>query len=82
MGVNMEQNLYNIFKNILNIKENELHDEMSMKTITNWDSQKHIELIISIEEEFAIPQMSMDEIVEMTSVGAIKRILRSKGVDL
>ncbi len=78
----MEQKLNRIFMNILNVTEGEINDDSSMKTLRNWDSLKHMELITTFEEEFAIPQLSMDEIVEMTSVAKIKRILRSKGVDI
>ena len=78
----MEQKLKKIFTNILNLKEDEINNDSSMKTLRNWDSQKHIEIIMSIEEEFGIPQLSMDEIVEMTSVAEIKRILRNKGIAL
>lgn len=78
----MEQKLKKIFTNILNLNEDEISNESSMKTLRSWDSQKHIEIIMSIEEEFGIPQLSMDEIVEMTSVAEIKRILRNKGIAL
>jgi acyl carrier protein len=53
-----------------------------METVESWDSLKHIELVVSLEEEFEISQLSTDEIVEMISVAEIKRTLRNKGVDI
>lgn len=70
-----------ILSNILHVEEDEINDDSSMNTLKNWDSQKHIEIVVSIEEEFEIPQLSMDEIVEMTSVVEIRRILKSKKID-
>ena len=78
----MEQMLRRVVANVLNVKEYEINDDLSMKTLTNWDSTKHMELILSLEEEFEMPQLSTDEIVEMTSVAEIKRILRNKGIDI
>ena len=43
-----------------------------------WDSLKHMELVVSLEEAFGM-QLTFDEIVAMQSVGEIKRVLRAKG---
>ena len=69
-----------IMVDLFNIKEDEVNDDLSMENTEAWDSLKHIELIFSIEEEFEIPELTMDEIVEMTSVAGIKRILGSKAI--
>lgn len=76
----MEQKLRKIMADLFNIKQDQVDDDLSMENTEAWDSLKHMELIFSIEEEFAIPELTMDEIVEMTSVAGIKRILRSKAV--
>jgi acyl carrier protein len=78
----MEQKLKRIIANVLNIREDEIDDDSSMETVESWDSLKHIELVVSLEEEFEISQLSTDEIVEMISVAEIKRTLRNKGVDI
>jgi acyl carrier protein len=67
---------------VLNIREDEIDDDSSMETVESWDSLKHIELVVSLEEEFEISHLSTDEIVEMISVAEIKRTLRNKGVDI
>ena len=77
-----EEKLRRILANVLSMSGNEINDESSVRTVDSWDSLKHMELIFSFEEEFRIAQLGMDEIAEMTNVAEIKRILRSKGIDL
>jgi acyl carrier protein len=50
-----------------------------MKNVDAWDSLKHMELIVALEQSFDI-QLSFDEIVAMQSVSEIKRVLRERGV--
>jgi len=50
-----------------------------MKSVDAWDSLKHMELVVSLEQSFEI-QLSFDEIVTMQSVSEIKRVLRERGV--
>lgn len=50
-----------------------------MKDVEAWDSLKHMELIVSVENTFGI-ELSFDEIVAMQTVSEIKRVLRQKGV--
>jgi acyl carrier protein len=78
----MEQRLRKIMVDLLNIREDTINDSLSMQNTESWDSLKHMALILSIEEEFGIPQLSMDEIVEMTTVAKIKQVLRNKGVTI
>ena len=75
----MEQKLKQIMSNLFEIEEDEITDESSIDNIENWDSLKHINMIIAIEEEFGI-SIDEEEMVEMTSFVDIKRILRDRGV--
>ena len=45
--------------------------DLSMDDIPEWDSFKHIELIIAIEEEFKI-KLEYTDTTEMTSIPIIK----------
>ena len=51
-----------------------------MCDVDNWNSLTHIELILGLEEMFGI-QFVQDEIVEMTTVGAIRAALRRHGLN-
>ena len=53
--------------------------DTSISDIDDWDSFKHIELIATIEKEFAM-QFSFSEIVELTSINSILIHLKNKGV--
>jgi len=45
-----------------------------MTDVAKWNSLTHIELIVGLEELFGI-QFTQDEVVKMTSVGAIRDVL-------
>lgn len=49
----MEKQFYEILKNILEIEVNE-HTNLSMENCKNWTSLAHIDIIMSLEEEFEI----------------------------
>lgn len=75
----MEQELKKIMADLFGIQEDGITDDLSIDNTENWDSLKHMELIVSIEEQFEIT-LTADEIVEMISFAEIKRILREKGI--
>ena len=47
--------------------------------VARWDSLRHVALVSMIEETFKI-SLSMDEMMEMQSVGDIERLLARHGV--
>jgi len=57
----------------------DIKDDLTMKDVDAWDSLKHMELIVALEQSFEV-QLTFDEIVAMQSVSAIKRVLRERGV--
>ncbi len=75
----IEEKVFKVFSDILGVKIDEIDEDVSMESLVEWDSSKHMELIIAIEENFDIPQLSMDEIVEMISLKNIIKILKEKG---
>ena len=46
--------------------------DFSMEDIPEWDSFKHIELIIAIEKEFKI-KLELTDTIEMASIQILKR---------
>lgn len=53
--------------------------ETSPDSVERWDSLQHIALIRTLEITFDI-QLSMDEMMEIRSVGDIENVLRRHGV--
>ena len=70
--------LKTLMADVFRIPEDQVVEEFSMSGSDIWDSLRHMELIISIEETFEI-ELSGDDIVEMTSVASIRSILSAKG---
>ena len=52
-------------------------DDLAMKDIDAWDSLVHMQLVLSLEQNFDI-QLTFDEIVAMQSVREIKRVLSDR----
>ncbi|MBM3145497.1 MAG: acyl carrier protein [Chloroflexi bacterium] len=73
----MQEKLYKLIGDILNIRSEDISDDLTMREIETWDSLKHMELIVSIEREYDV-QLTFEEIVQMQSVQAIKNILSIK----
>ncbi|MBL8517742.1 MAG: acyl carrier protein [Betaproteobacteria bacterium] len=53
--------------------------DLTMASTGKWDSLAHMDLILAIEERYQI-QLDGDEIADLTSVSAIARLLRGKGL--
>lgn len=76
----MNNKINTILAGILSIPLDAVTDALAMKDVEAWDSLKHMELIATIEETLSI-QLTFDEIVTMQDVAAIKKVLRTKGVE-
>ena len=66
-----------IFSRILKIRVDELHDDISFEDAEHWDSLSHMDLITSLEQEFGF-ELSMDEVMMMTTVAAVKTVVHDK----
>ncbi|EMJ1796967.1 acyl carrier protein [Campylobacter coli] len=61
----MEKEFYEILKNILEIEVNE-HTNLSMNNCPEWNSLAHIDIIMSLEEEFEI-KFDKEKLTELNS---------------
>jgi len=64
-----------IVSQVMEVPLEQLKEESSPDTVKNWDSLKHMNLILALEEEFNIT-FSDEEIVEMLSVEIIVEVLK------
>lgn len=62
---------------VLQIPAATITDDLAMKDVDAWDSLKHMELIVLLEESFEL-QLTFDDIVAMQSVREIKRVLSER----
>lgn len=70
----MNKQVYEIVGRVLGCPVNEINEDTSPDTLVQWDSLKHMNLILALEEELGV-QFSDDQIVEMNSVGLILAVL-------
>ena len=53
-----------VMSNVFNIDVDAINNESSPDNIENWDSLKHMNLIVALEEEFNL-EFSDDEVIEI-----------------
>ncbi len=75
------QALKDVFCQVLRVKADEIDRNSSTKTTRNWDSLRHVELVVAIEEKYKI-SFSASEVFALTSVQGFCDILARKNVDL
>lgn len=56
-----------------------LDPETSAEQVSRWDSLQHIALVRTLEQTYSI-HLSLDEMMEMRTVGDIERVLARHGV--
>lgn len=76
---NADSKLKGILAKVLLIDENMISDDMSRKKVEEWDSMAHLMLVSEIEADFQVA-ISDDDIMEIQTVGDIRRILKKLGV--
>ena len=70
----MEDRIKNVMAAVFNLTVDTINDNASVDTIESWDSLKHMDLIIALENEFDIT-IPDDEVVNMLSFGVILHIV-------
>jgi len=73
----MQYDVFKILSQIMNVPIDQLNDNSSPDTVANWDSLKHMNLILALEEKFAVA-FSEEEIIDMLSVKSIVDVLSKK----
>lgn len=73
----MKNKIINIMSDIFDIKRNSINNSSSINNIEKWDSLSHLNMIISLEEEFNI-EFSAEETVEMITFKNIYANIKSK----
>lgn len=75
-----EDRVIQVFSQTLGISSEELNDDTSPDNTSKWDSMRSMELVAIIEDTFGV-ELSTKEIMKMRSIGIVKEVLRSKGVE-
>jgi acyl carrier protein len=73
----MEEKIKSTMASIFKCDISEIDENASPDTIKNWDSLRHMNLIVALEEEFGVT-FKEDEIVEMLNYKLIYETLTAK----
>ena len=71
--------LYDTIAGVLNIDASTLNEQSNATNTPNWDSLRHIEVILAVETSFNI-RFAINEVVNMQNLGDMRAILTDKGV--
>ncbi|HEL2978990.1 TPA: acyl carrier protein [Stenotrophomonas maltophilia] len=67
-----------VFARVLGIAADSVSDDLRYNTIPQWDSIAHMSVVAALEEAFGV-MIDMDEVIDMSSVGKAREILRKHG---
>ena len=73
--------LLGIFRDVFETADLNIFPEMSARDIEEWDSFNHINLVLSIEENFDVA-FTTEEITNMQNLGDLVTVLQVKGCDI
>jgi len=77
--MNNEQKLKTVLSNVFNVPASQIDDNASVDTIESWDSLNHLNLVLAIEQEFAV-SFTEEETVEIMNYPLIKMTLKDHGI--
>jgi acyl carrier protein len=76
-----QADLRELMADVFGIDPSEIDDEASIDTIEAWDSHKHLNLVLALEERFGV-SLTEQETVEILNVELIRAVLGEHGVEL
>jgi acyl carrier protein len=77
--MNAVEKLKGVMARIFSVASTDISEEASPDTIENWDSLRHMNLVLALEEEFGV-EFTDDQVVEILSFRLIKLVLQEHGV--
>ena len=81
MSSTTDEKLKDILAKVLLLDETKISDGMSRKNVKEWDSMAHLMLVSEIESAFEVT-MDDDDIMEIQTVGDIKKTLKKLGITI
>ena len=75
----MNERVRHILAVVLEIPEREVDERLSAEHASNWDSIRHLNLVMALEEAFAV-SFTSEELGTLTSYRAIVEALGQRGV--
>ena len=75
----MNERVRHILGVVLEMPEQEIGEGLSAEDTSNWDSIRHLNLVMALEEAFGV-SFSSDELGRLTSYRAITDALAARGI--
>ena len=75
MVTDIEQKIYEIAGFVFGISPNTLDLNSSTETLKSWDSAKHIDFILALEDEFKI-EFDEEKVLEMLSLELVLKAVK------
>ena len=72
-----DRRMQQVFREVFENDDLVLSDDMSQRTLAEWDSFAHIKLIIGLQEEFGV-RFSTDEVADVGNVPGIRAIIEAR----
>ncbi len=69
--------LTDIFRTLFNDPDLVLRDELVATDVPGWDSFNHVNLMVTIEQEFSV-KFTNEEVAKMQNVADLKNVLAEK----
>ena len=76
----MSEKLTAILMQVFDIEEDEAAQDLTREDVSKWDSLTHMDLVLTLENEFDI-RLEVDDIIAMQSLDKIRQILKKFGVE-
>ena len=73
----MEERIKGVMSSVFNVPKGEIQSDASPDTINSWDSLRHMDLIIGLEEEFDI-EFDDEDIGNLLNYDLIKIHIKEK----
>jgi acyl carrier protein len=71
------ERFFAVLSSVLNVDREVLHPESSRDSVEQWDSLKHMNLVMALEEEFGI-EFSDREITNLSTASALMQAIAAK----
>jgi acyl carrier protein len=74
MGESVKDRVYEVMGNVFGLPLQDINENSSSDNIGSWDSLKHMDLVMALEEEFAV-EIDSDRMIEMMNAKLILLII-------
>jgi acyl carrier protein len=74
----MDERLRHVLAVVLEMPEAQIDEQLTAEQTSNWDSMRHLNLIMALEDAFGVTFAS-EELSELTSYRAIAEALARRG---